>query len=64
MGRRGDDLAVYRDPVGLEATAVVGTPAMGTAVPATPIDSTLFLATPIRDGLPDIQTTLPISQTD
>jgi hypothetical protein len=46
---------------GVGSTAVSGTAIVGTAIPATPVFSTPLPVTPSTGGLPDIQSTLPVS---
>ncbi len=61
------DGQVYTSPTiassspGVSSTAVSGTAIVGTAVPATPVLSTPLPVTPSTGGLPDIQSTLPVS---
>ena len=61
------DGSVYTSPTissaspGVGATAVAGTPIAGTAVPATPVNTTPLPVRTVPGGLPDIQTTLPVS---
>lgn len=62
--------SVYTSPTisssspGAGGTAVAGTAIVGTAVPATPVYGTPLPATPLTGSLPEIQTTLPVFQTD
>ena len=51
-------------PPGVGATVVAGTAIVGTVVPATPVYGTPLPATSVPGGLPDIQTTLPVSHPD
>jgi photosystem II stability/assembly factor-like uncharacterized protein len=61
------DGSVYTSPTitsgspGVGPGAVAGTPIVGTAVPATPVYTTPLPARTVPGGLPDIQTTLPVS---